>query len=759
MRKRAFRTLLLFVLHFGVTSLAHAQQDSVVHFFRQIRSSNDSIGIRTAVMYMHRSGPEVLASDSLFKQLEETKKVLDEKDYCEIVFAYYYRLTRENTPSTNEAAIRFGQRLVDANIDQGSSYCHLAYIVIFRDIRLPYRNLGRIQDMIRYFGSKEQFFMERKDSFALSVVYNVMSNGYFRLGLSDRSTYYQLKSASLLRDIDPDYSHPSAGLFDKSGKVNRYAVLGSMYLEEKNLQEAEKYLAEAVRIFYTVKEPEKLNDAPFVFLTVARIRTLQGDPESGKYYDTAYSVIMRYNPDPLEITYYTQERAIDFMSKMQLDSAKLYADRAIRNTDSLKLPFTSYFGELRPRFVRAKISLLEGKPKEAVNYLLTEIADTKNSNIRVAYIEYLRVLADAYSKSGDNAKAYATLQEAFELKEKVASETAEARTISFDTEKKMQEDETRIMVLNARNESNRKITYYLVGIAVLLGLFAILLAVFYSNKRKSNQSLAAKNKILADTLEQLKATQSSLVQSEKMASLGELTAGIAHEIQNPLNFVNNFSEVNIELLEELKTQHANDGAYDLLNDIMQNNEKIIHHGKRADAIVKGMLQHSQAGTGEKTPTDLNALVDEYTRLCYLGIRAKDNSFTATIQANFDPAVGKVDIIPQDIAKVIVNICNNAFYAMKEKKNSGIHDVGYEPTLLVATKRSGNKVTLQITDNGNGIPQNIIDKIFQPFFTTKPTGQGTGLGLSLSYDIVTKGHRGELKVETSSEGSTFVIVLT
>ena len=274
---------------------------------------------------------------------------------------------------------------------------------------------------------------------------------------------------------------------------------------------------------------------------------------------------------------------------------------------------------------------------------------------------------------------------------------------------------------------------------------------------------AAKQQV-EKTLVDLKQAQQQLVQSEKMASLGELTAGIAHEIQNPLNFVNNFSEVNKELIAEMKTE-IKKGNIDEVNaiadDIEANEEKINHHGKRADAIVKGMLQHSRNNSGIKEPTDINALADEYLRLSYHGLRGKDKSFNATMKTDFEETIGKINIIPQDIGRVLLNLINNAFYAVGPPPPGGgilTPAKNENPTVWVSTKKEGDKIFISVKDNGNGIPQKIVDKIFQPFFTTKPTGQGTGLGLSLSYDII-KAHGGEIKVETNDgEGSTFSIVL-
>ncbi|MEO8111577.1 MAG: ATP-binding protein [Ginsengibacter sp.] len=264
---------------------------------------------------------------------------------------------------------------------------------------------------------------------------------------------------------------------------------------------------------------------------------------------------------------------------------------------------------------------------------------------------------------------------------------------------------------------------------------------------------------LNETLGKLQATQKQLIQSEKMASLGELTAGIAHEIQNPLNFVNNFSEVNRELISEL-VDEVDKKNYDevklIASDIKANEEKINHHGRRADAIVKGMMQHSKTNTGQKEPTDINILADEYLRLSYHGLRAKDKSFNATIKTDFDNGIGKINIIPQDIGRVFLNLFNNAFYAINEKAKQLTN--GYQPTIKVSTRKLNDTIEIRVEDNGVGIPANVVNKIFQPFFTTKPTGQGTGLGLSLSYDII-KAHGGEIKVESEEgEGSEFIIQL-
>ena len=284
------------------------------------------------------------------------------------------------------------------------------------------------------------------------------------------------------------------------------------------------------------------------------------------------------------------------------------------------------------------------------------------------------------------------------------------------------------------------------------------------------QELTIQTIELQRALDELKATQNQLVQSEKMASLGELTAGIAHEIQNPLNFVNNFSEVSVELCQELEEEinkteiPAADKEYiaGIISDLSQNQQKITHHGKRADSIVKGMLQHSRASSGTKEPTDINALADEYMRLAYHGLRAKDKEFNATLTTDFDPTIGKVEVLPQDLGRVFLNLFTNAFYAVAEKKRLNKNNpafANYKPEVKIITKLFGGKLYIRVADNGTGMPESVKSKIFQPFFTTKPTGQGTGLGLSMSYDIITKSHDGILDVSsTAGEGTEFKITL-
>jgi signal transduction histidine kinase len=335
--------------------------------------------------------------------------------------------------------------------------------------------------------------------------------------------------------------------------------------------------------------------------------------------------------------------------------------------------------------------------------------------------------------------------------------------IDFDEQQRRQEIET---VRKTYKERAQKYGL-LAGLIVFLSIAIILWRnnqnkqrAYSLLKRQKQETDFQKSKV-EQTLSDLKATQAQLIQSEKMASLGELTAGIAHEIENPLNFVNNFSEVNKELLFEMKDEikKGNFKATESIADnVIENEEKINQHGKRADAIVKGMLQHSRANVGHKEPIDINSLCDEYLRLAYHGLRAKDKTFNSEMKTDLDNSIGRINVVRQDIGRVILNLLSNAFYAVNERERLQSPLDGYTPQVMVSTKKLTEKIVIVVKDNGNGVPQNIVDKIFQPFFTTKPAGRGTGLGLSLAYDIV-KVHGGEIKLQTKEGvGSEFIIEL-
>ncbi|MBK7735859.1 MAG: GHKL domain-containing protein [Chitinophagaceae bacterium] len=385
----------------------------------------------------------------------------------------------------------------------------------------------------------------------------------------------------------------------------------------------------------------------------------------------------------------------------------------------------------------------------SIKYAYNAINTGKTVSFRKGIYDASILLSDLFKEKNKYDSAYKYLSIANTEKDSLTGPKRfqELQRIILDQQKRQNVNEAKRIA----TQNKQKQLALLAGLAI----FLVVVSILYRNNKQKQKA----NKVLETTLADLKSTQSQLIQSEKMASLGELTAGIAHEIQNPLNFVNNFSEVSTELIDEMNEEISKghlDDAKEIANDLKQNLEKINHHGKRAGEIVKGMLQHSRTSSGQKEPTDINALCDEYLRLAYHGLRAKDKSFNAKFETEFDNSIDRINIIPQDIGRVILNLITNAFYAVNEKSNQNI--AGYEPIVDVSTKKEGNKVLITVKDNGSGISKSIVDKIFQPFFTTKPTGQGTGLGLSLSYDIV-KAHGGEIKVETKeNEGTGFLIIL-
>jgi two-component system, NtrC family, sensor kinase len=449
-------------------------------------------------------------------------------------------------------------------------------------------------------------------------------------------------------------------------------------------------------------------------------------------------------------------------NKGKFDSALIFSDKAIIIADSSGQSLNIF----QAYSAKGEILKMQGKWKDAIEFYEKSFSAVKDGDIYTPdYGERYKELSECYEKTGNYPKALeafkqaALIEDSVRSKDNIQKSTELTMNYEFDKKQQLQQAEQK-----SRDAVQKTKQVTLTFALVLMLALAIVAFAGFKNKQKANQLLRQQKEETEKTLHRLTVTQTQLVQSEKMASLGELTAGIAHEIQNPLNFVNNFSEVNVEMIEEFKTEKSKaENERDekledeLLQNISQNLEKILHHGKRADAIVKGMLQHSRTGAVQKESTDINALTNEYLRLSYHGIKAKDSSFNVTLKTDFDNRIGKINIIPQEIGRVILNIFNNAFYAVNEKAKQNHED--YKAVISVSTKKMDDAINITISDNGNGIPQKVRDKIFQPFFTTKPTGEGTGLGLSLSYDIITKAHGGEIKAETKEgEGTAFIISL-
>jgi len=569
-------------------------------------------------------------------------------------------------------------------------------------------NVGDYSTAIKLYLSNLEYVDTTNDRGLKGRYYAELTNFYRDLGDYSESLKYANKNIESAKEflLPRDSCRFCRGLF---------LLKASVYLEMRQLDSARKYIHEAFS--YPITNQKGIDAAIYTY--AARIQA------ELKNYDTALQLYRQSIQGFLQLKH------------IYRGLASTYNYMAVL-FDSMKLRDSALF------------------------YLHKSLAISQPKNFAKEILETDLLLSKLYERYDTDSALYYHKQ-AMITKDILYNQEKQRQLLNYKFNLEFQQQEAQ----NAQAQYRNRIKIYalLATAGVLLAIGLILL--YYNDRRKKAYALLQKQKQETDiqkakteqTLEELKSTQAQLIQSEKMASLGELTAGIAHEIQNPLNFVNNFSEVNKELVDELQQELKTgkvDDAIAISNDIKENEEKILHHGKRADAIVKGMLQHSRVSTGQKEPTDINALADEYLRLSYHGMRAKDKSFNATLETHFETSIEKINVVPQDIGRVLLNLFNNAFYSVMQKKKEA--NGPYEPTVSVCTKKLDGKVEIHVKDNGVGIPQKVVDKIFQPFFTTKPAGQGTGLGLSLSYDII-KAHGGEIKVETKeSEGAEFIIQL-
>jgi two-component system NtrC family sensor kinase len=543
--------------------------------------------------------------------------------------------------------------------------------------------------------------------------------------------------------------HISSFILDQNPKRARLNVLSNIIADLANLHGATNDKVKMMRSFdraiYLANSNRDSVTLSFAYMNLGSKFMIAENFDSALYFSVkALQCIKSSGYRKYESEVLRTIGAI-FSARKNPDSALFYFKKALQVSISQKVLASLALYHLSTFFLQ------NNQPDSAVYYAHQAVNYFSVINSKRGVMHTYKHLANIYSRQKKTDSAWHYMSLAVPLNDSLVeariSNLTKYQTLSYDREIKLQQLE------NEKAENISKIKTY--GMLAVASVFLLITFILYRNNKQKQKA----NKILEQTLTNLKSTQSQLIQSEKMASLGELTAGIAHEIQNPLNFVNNFSEVNKELADEL-AQEIEKGNYlvakTLAKDIKENEGKINHHGKRADSIVKGMLQHSRKSNDQKELTDLNVLCDEYLRLAYHGLRAKDKSFNAKFETDFDTTLPKINVVPQDIGRVILNLITNAFYAVNENKK--LHPSGYESLVKISTKSLGDKIQIVVTDNGPGIPEKIKDKIFHPFFTTKPTGQGTGLGLSLSYDIV-KAHAGEIKMETKEgEGSTFIMKL-
>ena len=617
-----------------------------------------------------------------------------------------------------------------------------------------------------YFYANKMYQLAKTLNFPLEQVHALGEMGYALLNMGNYPRALQTFISGIGIGSDPksernvlSASYPATDEFTDRGasphlqrlhklaRIHQYT--GILYFNANNYEKALTHYLTSKELSETAGN---LYEVSIVYGTLGRTYLALKKPDSALISEQrAYDISKRIGYTRYIGSYLLNLGRI-YIAKGRKELANEYFKKAViasRDNGYLR-------GVVASNLLLAEYYKQAGKTDSSLHYINEALPIAHHMNAPDLLLRSYTALADYYkiNKNSDSAVKYQSL--IIKINDSLfnSNQARQFQNIDFDEQQRQQQIEA------AKASYRSKIRTYVLIVGLVIFLFIVIILYRNSRQRRlANALLSRQKKELESTLERLTATQKQLIHSEKMASLGELTAGIAHEIQNPLNFVNNFSELNTELIDELQealSKNNNEEAISISNNIKENEGKINYHGKRADSIVKGMLQHSRSSTGQKELADINTLADECLRLSYHGMRAKDQSFNVTMKADFDNSIGKIKIISQDIGRVLLNLFTNSFYAVTEKKKQD--GAGYEPKVSVSTKKIGNNTEIRITDNGNGIPQKVLDKIFQPFFTTKPTGVGTGLGLSLSYDII-KAHNGEIKVETKEgEGSEFIITI-
>ncbi|ALW84063.1 hypothetical protein AUC43_02460 [Hymenobacter sedentarius] len=645
------------------------------------------------------------------------------------------------------------------------------------EVGAMFRALNQPEKRIAYFQAKVAQYKTRGARENLAACHHLLGAPLVQRGDYNQAIGHYLRSADLYRT------------FQRTSQVNELKVVGAQYAEWGNPAKALAYMQQSLAVGATLPPRTGAAFDPYTYRNMAQAyRHLGNDAAALRY---ANKSLTRGGPTDTIRAYAFQfliDRAYGLVSKsaVLLDLRRVAEAgpllvRAQQLADSLKIPFDTPNGYLELDATRARYYAAQGQPARAEQAWLTAYRKARELKIVPLRLAYLRALADFYAQRGqpDPAGRYARLGLA--LADSLRTQQGAFQVASYEAERAEQVQQQRIAALrlaqvqDAARARRQRLLFFstLAVLAVLAGLGFVLWRA-NRQKQRANEQLSQLNEAvtrqkhdlqsqrdqLGTSLTELRATQAQLVQKEKMASLGELTAGIAHEIQNPLNFVNNFSEVSTELVEELQQALAASDtaeAAELAGDVAQNLGKITQHGKRAAAIVKGMLEHSRASTGERTPTDLNQLCDEYLRLAYQGLRAKDKTFNAALKTHFAAGLPLVEAVSGDVGRVLLNLFSNAFYAVQQRQQTG--ESSYKPTVSVSTKQLDGHVEIRVRDNGTGMSEPVQAKIFQPFFTTKPTGEGTGLGLSLSHDIIAQGHGGSLSAESQvGHGTTFSIAL-
>lgn len=623
------------------------------------------------------------------------------------------------------------------------------FATLFANYGMMYGIRGNYDTSIQFYEKAIPINERNKNKNPLATNYTNIAIGFQQMSNFPQALYYQQKALKLAEENN-----------DESTQAYTLVNLGITYTLIRDTSRGEQ----AYRKSILLAEKNNLRDVElYAYTNLATLYINKNQWKEGYEFAIKGANLGEKMGDQGTQAASLAKAAVCLAHLNNFSEAMDLGKKAILVGDSSAQPLNIY----QAYSSMGKILKLQKKYPEAIAFYEKSFTPLNESNaFEVDIGNSYKDLSESYEQNRDFDKALAAFKKYSAIQDSVRSKDNIQKATELNMNYEFEKKQAITDALQAtQNEEARFRQLLLLGGLLLAVLLAVGAGVAFRNKQRANRILELQKSEIQSTLTQLKTTQAQLIQSEKMASLGELTAGIAHEIQNPLNFVKNFSEVSTELVDDIEEELRSgkkETAIIIADTLRENLEKITHHSLRADSIVKGMLEHSRMSTGQKIATNINDLADEYLRLSFHGLRAKDpkdsmnKSFNASIKKDFDHSIGKVNIIPQDIGRVLLNLFTNAFYAVTEKKR--MQPEGYEPTVSVSTKKINDKLEVRVKDNGNGIPQKVLEKIFQPFFTTKPTGQGTGLGLSLSYDII-KAHGGEIKVETNEgEGSEFIIHL-
>jgi signal transduction histidine kinase len=753
--------LIATLILFSYSITVNAQQSRVDSAIALLNKSNTPKGFDTVTFYAARQLiSTAVLSDGQITQIEKAAEQFKKGKDEDLCYAVMHSVLVSLAVYDKYKAIDYAKERI-AELEKSSTpNAHYLAQVFLGSMRLPYRNSDKITEGFQYYTEKLNHYKRTKDSLGLTNCYYVLGGFYRTIGLYEPAIYNMKKSISYIDSTDiAGYRYLDfTVLIGKTGWINNAFVVTEYYTQngeyEKAITQGKRMLKESVDYYNAVGKDNITTGTNILFGArhLAYAKILANQLDSVDYYITLAESAYQTSAQGFGArAVMLQFRAFYNIKKGAYGAADSLLQLCSNLVSQYQIPVAPAAGYVEPDYYLALLRIEQKNYQEAMAALVRNIKRVKG--LRQNVLRDYKLLAGLYEKTGDNVKAKEVYKNFIILQDSALADQSKFRTISFETEQQITDNEIAISKLESANKLSAQSRNFSIGIAALLLILAGSIYYRFQSKKKANA-------VLEKTLTELKSTQSQLIQSEKMASLGELTAGIAHEIQNPLNFVNNFSEVNTELIEEMKEElkaGKTAEAISLADDIKANNEKIAFHGKRADSIVKGMLQHSRSGSNQKEATDINNLLDECLRLSFHGMRAKDKSFNAKTETSFDSNLIPINIVSQEIGRVFLNLFTNAFYSvMQKKKELGEN---YNPVVSASTQKEGNAVKIIVRDNGNGIPQRVIDKIFQPFFTTKPTGEGTGLGLSMSYDIITKGHGGELKVETrEGEFAQFTIIL-